>query len=67
MHTLVNKRRYEAKLFGFHLFKEKAGIISPYPVWVLIVDDAWMYSSKRLIKVVVDCIFNYKSDRFLVG
>lgn len=62
-----SKRHFDFNVFGFHFFKEAANVISPYPVWVLIIDNCWLYTNKNLLKLFFMVKDNYKSDRFLVG
>ena len=48
------------------LFKEKAGVISETPVWVIIA-DCWLYIAPTLLGVLKLYITEYGSDKHLVG
>lgn len=48
------------------IYKEKAGVISPEPVWVCI-DDGYMYIADTFIMLLITMIFGWRSDKHLVG
>ena len=48
------------------IYKEKAGVISPEPVWVCI-DDCYLYTADTLIMLLITIILGWKSDKYLVG
>lgn len=53
-------------LFGFLLFRERAGVISPGPCWV-ITYDCYMHCDENLLRLLWNVITEYKHDRHLVG
>lgn len=50
----------------FKIYREKAGVISKEPVWV-IIDSGWLYISKSFLRLLWIYITEYKHNRHLVG
>lgn len=48
------------------IFKEKANVISPKPVWVAF-HECWMYSSNTLIGLLWTMFTQWKHDSNLAG
>lgn len=48
------------------LFKEKAGVISENPVWVLI-DGPYLYVRPTLMSLLCQVVIQWRDDRHLVG
>lgn len=48
------------------IYKEKAGIISEYPIWI-ILHEGYLYESRTLFRVLWLFITEYKHDKHLVG
>ena len=49
-----------------HIFKEKAGIISPNSCWVCI-HDGYMYIGNTLIELIAVLNTKWEDDQYLVG
>ncbi len=54
------------RLFGFAVWKEEAGIISPGPCWVCGY-GMWMHTDDTLCRLLWSVLTEYKSDRHLVS
>lgn len=50
----------------FKIYKESPGIISEDPCWVCL-HDCYMYTGDTFIKLILEIITQWKSDRHLVG
>lgn len=48
------------------VFKEKAGVISENPVWIML-HDGYIYTGDTLLKLLILVIREYKHDRHMVG
>jgi hypothetical protein len=57
---------FQVKLFGFLLLKERAGVISPAPIWICF-HSCYMYNGDTLAKCLWAVISQWKDDRNLVG
>jgi hypothetical protein len=53
-------------LFGFLIFRERAGVISPGPCWVCIY-DSYMHCDESLLRLMWSVMTEYRDDRHLVG
>jgi hypothetical protein len=48
------------------LYREKAGVISVNPIYVLLV-DGYMYESFTIYGLITKVVKEWKSDRHLIG
>ena len=53
-------------LFGFILFREERGVISPGPCWVCFY-DCYMHADESLPRLIWSLVTEFRSDRHLVG
>lgn len=59
-------RLYIKGFINFQIFKERAGVISPKPIWVCF-ESCWMYEDYSLLKLIWIIITEWRNDRHLVG
>lgn len=48
------------------IFREKAGVISQKPLWVML-DGPWLYLSESIHGLIWEVITGWRKDRNLVG
>ena len=48
------------------LYREKAGVISTGPIYVLLV-DGYMYASPTISNLIIKVFKEWKSDKHLIG
>lgn len=53
-------------LLGLVIFKERAGVISPRPVWVAFISE-YMYTGDTLPGLLLNIARQWKDDKNLIG
>ncbi len=57
----------KVRIGSWQLFRERAGIISPDQVWVLLTPGVYMYTGDSLLDLLYNTIRDWHTYRALVG